>query len=133
MGLIKNAWSWTCVGSPNFIWESKLRKVHYELKEWVKTEYKNPSSRKMQLQSGLEALQFKMENEEITPLLTSQEKDLNLKILNAAIGEEEEWRMKSGQLWLKGADSNMNYFHKQTKTRFSSNMIKWPLWWWGYC
>ena len=56
MGLIKNAWSWTCIGSPSFFWESKLRKVHYELKEWVKTEYKNRGSRKMQLQSGLAAL-----------------------------------------------------------------------------
>ena len=65
-----------------------------------------------------------MENEEITPLLISQEKDLNLKILNAARGEEEEWRMKTMQLWLKGGDSNMNYFHKQTKARISSNMIK---------
>ena len=54
--LIKNAWSWSCVASLRFIWESKLRKVRYELKEWVKTEYKNRGSRKMQLQSGLAAL-----------------------------------------------------------------------------
>ena len=71
MGLIKNAWSLSYVRSPRFIWENKLRNVRYELKEWVKTEYKNPSSRKIQLQSGLAALQSKMENDEITFLLTS--------------------------------------------------------------
>ena len=80
MGLIKNAWILSCVGSPSFIWENKLRNVRYELKEWVKMEYKNPSSRKSQLQYGLVALQSKMENEEITFLLIGQEKYLNHKI-----------------------------------------------------
>ena len=65
-----------------------------------------------------------MENEEITPLLTSQEKYLNLKILNAAIGEEEERRMKSRQIWLKDGDSNTNYFQKQIKARLGFNMNK---------
>ena len=32
--------------------------------------------------------------------------------------------MKSRQLWLKGGDSNTNYFHKQTKARLNFNMIK---------
>ena len=74
MGLIKNAWSLSCVGSPSFIWENKLRNVRYVLKNWAKLEYKNPSSMKIRLQYGLVALQSKMENEYITFLLISQEK-----------------------------------------------------------
>ena len=124
MGIIKNTWRLACDGSPRFISENKLRNVHNEMKEWVKTRYRNPCSRKSRLQSGLAALQSKMENEEITLLLTSQEKDLNLKILNIARCEKEEWRMKSRKLWLKGGDSNTGYFHKQTKARLSFSMIK---------
>ena len=47
-----------------------------------------------------------MEMKEVTPMLLRQEKELNIKILNAARQEEEEWRLKSRQLWLKGGDSN---------------------------
>ena len=65
-----------------------------------------------------------MENEEITFLLISQEKYLNHKILNASRYEEEELKMKSKKIWLKGGDSNTNYFHKQTKARISFNMIE---------
>ena len=94
------------------------------MKAWVKTEYRNASSRKIQLQSGLADLHSKMEKEEITPIFISQEKELNLKILNTARCEEEKLRVKSKQLWLKGRDINTNYFHKQTKSRLSFTMIK---------
>ena len=90
----------------------------------MKTKYKNPSSRKSQLQSALADMQSKLEGEEITPLLISQEKDLNQKILIAARGEEEDLRIKSRYLWLKGGDSNTKYFHNQEKARLSFNMIK---------
>ena len=65
-----------------------------------------------------------MEREEITHSLISQEKYISLKILTAARGEEEELRVKSRQLWLKGGDRNTTYFHKQTKARLCFNMIK---------
>ena len=65
-----------------------------------------------------------METKEVTHTLLIQEKELNLKILNAARKEEEELRVKSKQLWLKGRDSNTEYFHKQTKARQSYNFIK---------
>ena len=124
MDIIKYAWSKACVGSPSFIWEIKLRKVRYELKEWVKTKFKSPGSGKMQLQTTLVDLQSKLEGEEITPLLIRQEKDLNQKILIPARGEEEDLRIKSRQLWLKGGDINTRYFHNQEKARLIFNMIK---------
>ena len=46
------------------------------------------------------------------------------KILNVVRQEEEEWRVKSKQLWLNGGDSNTEYFLKQTKARQSYNFIK---------
>ena len=76
------------------------------------------------MQAALVDLQSKLDGEERTPLLISQEKDLNQKILIAARGEEEDLRIKSRKLWLKGGDSNMKYFHNQAKARFSFNVIK---------
>ena len=111
-------------GSPNYIWERKLRRVQCDLKACVQLDYTSASNKKSQLQSGLAALHSKMEKEEITPLLISQEKDLSLNILKAARCEEEELRVKSRHLWLKGGDRNTTYFHKQTKARLCFNTIK---------
>ena len=60
----------------------------------------------------------------MTPTLLIQQKDLNLKNLSAARKEEEGLRVKSRKLWLKGGDSNTEYFHKQTKACQSYNYIK---------
>ena len=111
-------------GSPSFIWESKLRRVQSVLKAWVKSYYTHASSKKSQFQSKFSSLHSKIERDKINPILISQEKDLSLKILKEARGEEEEARVKSRQLWLKGRDMNTTYFHKQTKARLCFNMIK---------
>ena len=47
-----------------------------------------------------------------------------MRMLRATRQEEEELRLKSKQLWLKGGDSNIGYFHKQSKGRLSSNTIR---------
>ena len=65
-----------------------------------------------------------MEDEEVTLLALNQENELNMKILRAARKEEEELRLKSKQLWMKGGDSNTGYFHKKSKVRLSLNTIK---------
>ena len=50
--------------------------------------------------------------------------ELNVKILKATRQIEDGWRIKSRQSWLKGGDSNIEYFHKQTKVHHSYNAIK---------
>ena len=65
-----------------------------------------------------------MEKEELILQYLNQEKDLNVRILKAARDEEKEWRVKSRQLQLKGGDNNIEYFHKQAKSRLSFNIIK---------
>ena len=95
MTIIRDAWRTDISGSPNFIWESKLRRVRSELKAWVKLDCASASSNKIQLQAELSTLHSRMEREEITPSLISQEKDISLNILTAARGEEEELRVKS--------------------------------------
>ena len=65
-----------------------------------------------------------MEVDEVTPTHLKQEKELNIRILNAARQIEDVWRIKSKQTWLKGGDINTKYFHKQTKVQQSYNVIK---------
>ena len=74
MTIIRDAWRADISGSPSFVWESKLRRVRRDLKAWVKLDYTSASSKKNQLQSELSTLHSRMEREEITPYLISQEK-----------------------------------------------------------
>ena len=60
----------------------------------------------------------------MTLLTLNLEKELKMRMLRASRQEEEELRLKSRQLWLKGGDNNTGYFHKQSKGRLSFNTIK---------
>ena len=60
----------------------------------------------------------------MTLLALNQEKELNTRMLRDSRKEEDELRLKSRQLWLKGGDSNTSYFHKQSKAKLSFNTIK---------
>lgn len=122
--IVKQAWSTNFFGPPSFIWESKLKCVKKNLKDWAKKSFKSPFNSKLALQNDLRNLQDIMEKEDITPALIDKEKNLELKILKVARQEEETWRLKSRQLWLKGGDSNTNYFHNQSKARRSRNAIR---------
>ena len=65
-----------------------------------------------------------MEDEEVTLLALNQEKELNMRMLRDSRQKEEELRLKSRQLSLKGGDINTGYFHKQSKAILSFNTIK---------
>ena len=102
----------------------KTQILRSALKSWVKVVFKNPSHLKIKFQTELATLHSRMENDEVTSMFFSQEKEMNMKILNAARQEEEVWRFKSRQLWLKGGDINTEYFHKKTKAWHSFSTIK---------
>ena len=76
------------------------------------------------MQEELATLQRRIKREEVTAHSLNQEKEINVRILKATRQEEEECRLKSRQLWLKGGDYNTEYFHKQAKARLSFNIIK---------
>ena len=94
------------------------------LKKWVKEGFEDPNKKKINLQRELEALQFRMEVEEVSTEHLKQERELNIIIIKAARQIEEVLRIKSMKTWLKGRDNNTNYFHKQTKIQQSYNAIK---------
>ena len=76
MSTVNTAWDLPVVGSPNFVWERKLKNTTAVLKDWVKITQKNPISEKKEAVDKLEKIQLEMENVEITPtLLEKEQKD----------------------------------------------------------
>jgi hypothetical protein len=117
---ISKIWNQWITGSPNYIWEQKLKLVKDLLKSWAKN---NSQSKEKDKKSQLEALQEEMETIEIQQNLLTQEKKLHKEYLQALAEEENAWGLKSRSLWLKAGDQNTSFFHNQAKVRNWSNQI----------
>ena len=55
-----------------------------------------------------------MENVTITKEVIDHESHLQQRYHKACLEEEEYWRLKSHNLWLKAGDRNTAFFHKQS-------------------
>jgi len=64
-----------------------------------------------------------MENAIVTEELLDQEAHLQQCLHKACLVEEENWRLKSRNLWLKAGDKNTAFFHKQAQARKCFNTI----------
>jgi hypothetical protein len=115
--LIQQAWSSPFSGSPNFIWESKLKAVKNSLKDWVKSSFIPPHRERLEKEEKLASIQQRLEEEEVTEALLNQEKEANQQLHHSLCREEEHWRLKSRSLWLKAGDSNTSFFHRQAQNR----------------
>ena len=74
MNIVAMAWELPVVGSPNFIWEWRLKNTKVALKAWAKS-HKNPISEKIVALAALEKIQLEMEEYEITPALLEREQN----------------------------------------------------------
>ena len=102
---------------PRLHLDSNLRAVKYSLKKLVKEEFEEPTKQKIFLQRDLATLKSIMDIEEVSTKHLKQEKEINIRILKATRQIEDEWRIKSSQMCLKGGERNIEYFHKKTKVR----------------
>jgi hypothetical protein len=102
--LVKQVWKTWIIGSPNFIWEQKLKLVKSAIKDWAKIHYISPTKEKEQIHTNLDILQFGMDKVEITKKLLEEESKLQNQLNKAIKVEEEFWRIKSRSLWLKVGD-----------------------------
>jgi hypothetical protein len=110
-------------GSPNFVWESKLKVVKTTLKEWVKTSYTTPHQEKQERLEQLRQIQQKIEIDPVTEALMNQEKEAQQHLQATLRREEEHWRLKSRNLWIKAGDSNTSFFHRQAQSRRKKNTV----------
>ena len=69
MNTVSMAWDIPIVGSPEYVWERKLKNTKVALKNWVKISQKNPISERKEAVIKLEEIQMEMEEYEITSAL----------------------------------------------------------------
>lgn len=122
MQIVKDCWSQSVKGLPFYIWEEKLRRVKGALKRWAKT-LSNPTTDRKYMKASLASQQKSMEKDTITKEVLKQESHLQQCYHKACLAEEEYWRLKSHNLWLKAGDRNTAYFHKQAQARKCFNTI----------
>jgi hypothetical protein len=74
--LVAQVWTTSISGSPNFVWQSKLKAVKISLKEWVKKSYISPHQEKQERLEQLSQIQQKIESDLVTEALMNQEKEV---------------------------------------------------------
>ena len=77
MDIIKSAWNVFFLGSPCFIWESKLKNVKKELKKWAKEHYQGPSKGKIMKLKELGDLQQRIEKEQVSEEILRKKKTIH--------------------------------------------------------
>jgi len=110
--LVDRAWKTNVQGSLNYVWESKLKNVKKELRNWLKENYQPPSKKRQDKVQELDEHYKLMEEVPIEEKHIQEENDLSTHIYSLSIQEEKLWRLKSCSLWLKSRDSNTSFFHK---------------------
>jgi exonuclease III len=121
--MVRWAWSTPVTGSPNFVWEQKLKITKKSLKEWCKFPESNPNTQRKELVQQLGQLQNEMETIDIAKTDLEKEQAAQCRTYRSFRNEEEYWRLKSRSLWLEAGDRNTSYFHRQFKARLSRNHI----------
>jgi hypothetical protein len=59
----------------------------------------------------------------VTEDLANQEKEVQQHLQTMLHREEEHWRLKSRNLWIKVGDSNTSFFHNQAQSRRKNNIV----------
>lgn len=94
---------------PSFV--EHIHNVRHEISNWRKENRTYGKDKITELQQALEAVQ----NDD-----TSTQEDLveiTIKLKEAYRDEEEYWKQKSRNIWLKDGDLNTKFYHASTKQR----------------
>ena len=96
--MLQLAWSQYIQGSPNFLWQKKLKRTKLALKSWVKASLNTPTRSKQERVLELSEFQLEMEVGDITKAQLVLEHSTQLKTSLSFQQEEDHLRLKSRSL-----------------------------------
>ena len=88
LATVINAWNILVIGSPNFMWERKLKNTKSVLKDWIKKSLQYSTGNRIQALARLEEIQLEMEESEITPAILDKEQKSQFNSFRAFRKEE---------------------------------------------
>eukprot|EP00253_Pinus_taeda_P003355 PITA_03355 len=121
--LIKDQWAMDIMGSPHFIWETKIKRLRTAIKHWARQFAADQNRKKTDIQKKLDQLNHEKERTQDTEEDQRKESDLLKELYKQNRREEEEQRQKSRWLWLNPGDKNTSFFHNNLKLRRARNNI----------
>eukprot|EP00253_Pinus_taeda_P021443 PITA_21443 len=122
--LIQEQWAKEVVGSPHYIWETKLKSLRTAIKQWERVYAAEENKKRTDLHKQLEQWNQEKENTQYTEQDQSKENEMYKELYRQNRLEEEEQRQKSRCLWLRAGDKNTSFFHNSLKLRCAGNQIE---------
>eukprot|EP00253_Pinus_taeda_P023598 PITA_23598 len=117
-------WAKEVVGSPHYIWETKLKSLITAIKQWARDYTAEENKKRTDLHKQLEQWNQEKESTQYTEEDQSKENKMYKELYRQNGSEEEEQRQKSRCLWLRAGDKNTSFFHNSLKLRRTGNQIE---------
>eukprot|EP00253_Pinus_taeda_P017109 PITA_17109 len=121
--LVQNQWANEILGSPHYVWETKLKHLKSAIKQWARELASSERKKRADLLSEIERWHKEKEQTQPTTDDIEKEKSMFMELYRQNRIEEEDQRLKSRCLWLKAGDKNTSFFHNNVKTRRERNQI----------
>eukprot|EP00253_Pinus_taeda_P025433 PITA_25433 len=121
--LVQKQWAKEILGSPHYVWETKLKHLKSAIKQWARELASSERKKRSDLLSEIERWHKEKEKSQPTTDDIEKEKSMFMELYRQNRIEEEDQRLKSRCLWLKAGDKNTSFFHNNVKTRRARNQI----------
>jgi hypothetical protein len=117
LDIVSDACNCWIQGSPNYIWEQKLKRVKMALKIWVIGNKGKDQEAKESYMREMEESRRSLEERQITHELLLKEQQNFMDYQKLLHKEEETWRLKSRSLWLTFRDRNTKFFQTTSEIK----------------